>query len=435
MSEIKNYLQQFHAENYLQREPMWLYDLRRDAVSSFSRLGFPTQEQEDWKYTSLDAITALPFRLAESLPRKKEIEKLNLGEETHELVFLDGHFSPELSKIGELPPDVRLGSLQSFLKEEPHFLRLYLGQLVDYEKSGLIALNTAFMQDGAVLHLPAGAVLTKPVHLLFISSSEREENLCAFPRNILLAGPQSKASVIESYFCAGKPQYFTNAVTEIIVGAGASLEHYKVCLESKSACHLATMQIQQAKDSHFVSHSISLGGALVRNDLNLIFRGQGGHCDLNGLYLVEGKEHVDNHTTIDHALPYCTSDEFYKGILDDKARGVFNGKIYVRKDAQKTNAYQQNKNLLLSRGARIDTKPQLEIFADDVRCTHGATVGNLDSQALFYLQSRGLPKKEAQSLLLYAFAKDVLARFKIDGVRTYLENLLFQRLAEKRMSA
>jgi len=288
-------------------------------------------------------------------------------------------------------------------------------------------LNTALFADGAFLYVPPGDVVETPIHVMFVSTDEGRPTM-AHPRVLAVIGENAKASVIESYVGPGDARYFTNAVTEIVVGENGSLDHYKIQRESLHAYHVATMQVLQKRNARFQSHSVSFGGSIVRNDIVAVLDGEGVDCTLNGLYLGDGRRVVDNHTTIDHAKPHCGSREIYKGILADHARAVFNGKIIVRPDAQKTDAKQTNKALLLSEDATINTKPQLEIFANDVKCTHGAAVGQMDDEAIFYLRARGLGLNEARNLLVHAFAGDVLNRMPLEALRTRVEGVLLQLL-------
>jgi Fe-S cluster assembly protein SufD len=294
-----------------------------------------------------------------------------------------------------------------------------------------VALNTAFAEDGALIEIPRGLVVEEPIHLLFVSTPGTEPAV-SHPRNLILAGRESQATIIEAYVGLGDGVYFTNAVSEIVTAEGAVIDHYKLQGESEKAFHVATVQGLQERSSSLNSHNLSFGAALTRNDVNSVLDAEGAECTLNGLFVVAGRQHVDNHTTLDHAKPHCNSHELYKGILDGQAVGVFNGKIMVRKEAQKTNAIQSNKNLLLSEGAVINTKPQLEIYADDVRCTHGATVGQLDRDALFYMQTRGIAREAARDLLTYAFAGDLFDRVNVATVRNRLDEALYSKLSAAR---
>jgi Fe-S cluster assembly protein SufD len=349
------------------------------------------------------------------------------GADTLQLVFLNGRYSPEHSTAHQLPSGLSFRSLRGLLEEGDDMLSGHLARYAGYGKHAFTALNTAFVEDGALLHIARGALVEQPVLLLFVTAAGGRA-VVSHPRVLVLAERESQASVIELYASLGDSPHFTNAVTEAAVEEGAILEHYRIQMEAPSAYHVATAQFHQERSSTMLSHNVSFGGSIARNDITAVLDGEGAECTLNGLYLAGGNQHVDNHTTLDHARPHCASREYYKGILDGKSTGVFNGKIIVREDAQKTDAIQSNKNLLLSADAVVNTKPQLEIWADDVRCTHGATVGQLDLEAIFYLRSRGISREAARELLTYAFAADVLGRMKVKAVRERLEKELFERL-------
>ena len=322
-----------------------------------------------------------------------------------------------------MPGDVTVASLAGVLQGRSSVVEPYLGKFASHKTHSFVALNTAFIRDGAVVIIPEGAVVEEPIHLLFFSTTAGEPTV-SHPRVLIVAGRNSRATVIESYLGPAGHIYFTNAVTEVVLAENARLDHYKVQHESDEAFHIATMQVRLERDSNFSSHAITLGAALGRNEVNAYLNATGCECTLNGLYLAAGQQVVDNHTRIDHAQPHCASHELYKGILDDEARGVFNGKIYVHQDAQKTDAKQTNKTLLLSQDAVINTKPQLEIFADDVKCTHGATIGQLDDESLFYLRSRGIGVEEARAILTFAFANDIIRRIAVAPLRARLEDHL-----------
>jgi Fe-S cluster assembly protein SufD len=313
---------------------------------------------------------------------------------------------------------------------QSNLVEKHLAQYADVSKEVFAALNTAFLSDGAFVYLPKGTVLENPIHLLFVSTGESSRPSVSHPRTLVVAEASSQAQIIESYAGFGPGVYFTNAITEVVAGEDATIDHYKLQREGLDAFHIGTVQLQLERSANISTQSISLGGALVRNHVNAVLNGEGAEATLNGFYLVNGTQHVDNHTSIDHAKPHCTSHELYKGILDGRARGVFNGRIIVRPDAQKTDSKQTNKNLILSEEALVNTNPQLEIYADDVKCTHGATIGQLDSDALFYLRSRGIDLVSAKHLLTYAFAGDFIHRLKIEPLRTELEKTLVARLAE-----
>ena len=307
-------------------------------------------------------------------------------------------------------------------------MKAILARYARFQSHAFVALNTAALEDGAFISIPRNAVVDEPIHLLFVSTAT-EHPTVSHPRTLILAGENSQATIVETYVGPEGDVYFTNAVTEVVCAENAVIDHYKVQRESLAAFHIATMQVQLARSSNFTSHSIGLGGRLVRNDANAVLGGEGGECTLNGVYLANGRQLMDNHTAIDHAMPHCNSHEVYKGIIDGHARGVFNGKIFVRPDAQKTDAKQTNQTLLLSPDAQIHTKPQLEIFADDVRCTHGATIGQFSADALFYLRARGINKDDARALLTYAFASDIVSRIKVEPIRAQLDHALLSERA------
>ena len=360
---------------------LWIQSMREAGFQKFAELGFPTTHDEEWRFTNVAPVARSAFQVGSA----------NV-----------------------------VSSEQSGAEE----LENHLGRYASIEKSAFVALNTAFLGDVRVFRVPKGAVLEQPIEVTY----EVAGDVAVHPRTLILVGANAQCSIIETY--KGQGQYFTNAVTEIVVGEGAVVDHYKVQLEDIRASHIATLQAQLGRSANFTSHSISLGGALVRNDSNAVLA-EGTEATLNGLYVVTGTQHIDNHLSVDHAKPHGTSHELYKGILDGKASAVFNGKILVRKDAQKTDAKQTNKNLVLSDEAVIDTKPELQIFADDVKCTHGATIGQLDTEAMFYLRSRGIGREQARNLLIYAFAQDIGDRIKVQALRDSLERTLFEKFHER----
>jgi Fe-S cluster assembly protein SufD len=347
---------------------------------------------------------------------------------------VDGRYSSRLSGVSSAAAGsrgVRIESLASAIKTDPGRLLPHLANYARYDDNAFTALSTAFMQDGALVSIPDGTVLKDPIHLLFVST-EAGVSAVSHPRNLFLLGRNSQASIVESHRSLASGVCFTNAVTEVLLGENAVLDHHHLQDERPGSYHIGATHVRQERNSNYTSHSVSLGGALVRNEIVAVLDGEGAECTLNGLYLATGKQHVDNHTVIDHAKPRCNSHELYKGILDGTARGVFNGKIVVRKDAQKTDAKQTNKNLVLSDGASIDTKPQLEIFANDVKCTHGATVGQLDDEAIFYMRSRGIGEGKARDILIDGFAGDVVDRIRIAPLRDALHDIIHRRLETER---
>ena len=423
-------------------EPARIGRMRDEALSRFLASGFPTTKHEEWRFTSVEKIATRTFALAggaAASARHADISPFELPDVFGAtLVFVDGRYAPALSKVGALAAGAQVGSLADYAAGHTGTLEQYLGHVAPFDRQPFVALNTAFFADGAFVHLPARTVLDKPIHLQFISTGvtngvstlndPRPHLIGAHPRVLIVMGEQSQGAVVESYAGPAGAEYFTNVVTEVVMGEQSVLDHYKLQHESNQAFHVGAIYVKAARSANCSSHSISLGGALVRNDVVAVLGGEGGHCTLNGLYLVDGQRHVDNHTTIDHAMPNCDSREIYKGILAGKARGVFNGKIIVRPDAQKTDAKQTNRALLLSEDAQINSKPELEIFANDVKCTHGAAVGQLDKDAVFYLRSRGIGLVEARHVLIHAFAGDVLNKLPLLAVRKGVEDVLHRQL-------
>ena len=414
-------------------QPAWLMRTRTDALNRFRALGFPTTRDEEWRFTNVAPIADRAFTLgAEPLDAGRvDVAPFRLpGNLSAEVVFVNGTYVPALSTLGWLPPGTAIESLASALAARTGDIEPYLTRLAPFEGHAFTALNTAFLADGACIRIPPRALVEKPIHVLFVATRDPDGRATmSHPRVLAVLGDGSQASIVESYAGADDAAYFTNAVTEIVLGENAVLDHYKLQHESSQAYHIGGVHLRLQRSANCTSHSISLGGLLVRNDVVAVLDGEGAECTLNGLYLADDQRLVDNHTTIDHAKPHCGSREIYKGVLADRARGVFNGKIIVRPDAQKTDAKQTNRALLLSEDAQVNTKPQLEIFANDVKCTHGAAVGQLDDEAVFYLRSRGLAESEARRLLIHAFAADVLNRMPLESTRAGAERVLQQRLA------
>lgn len=401
--------------------------LRRAAFERFAALGFPTTKDENWRYTNLAPSLRTSYVPANELPLDAIREKLgalpfaDLG--CPRLVFVNGRYAPGLST----PPEgITAFSLYDALISGA--AAAHLARYADIENNSLAALNTAFLEDGAFIEIARGKVLERPLYLLYVSA-HGDRPAVTYPRTLIVAGRDSQAVIAEGFLALDGGAYFTNAVTEISMAEGAVIEHEKLQLESLEALHTGLLRVEQAANSSFVSQNIAMGAALARNEIAVVLGGEGAECTLNGLYATLGTQHVDNHTTLDHAKPHTTSTELYKGILDGRSQGVFHGRIIVRQEAQKTDAVQRNKNLLLSEAAAINTKPQLEIYADDVRCTHGATVGQVDPDAVFYLRSRGVGLEDARNLLTYAFTSEIVQKIKVEGIRSRLEKALFEHLA------
>ena len=414
--------------------PRWLQDLRDRGAARFTALGFPTVRDEEWRFTNIAPIANAEFAAAPAETARVNEESLAefvYSDAPNRIVVVNGRFSRELSRVQALPNGVRVGSLAAAVTDHADVVPRYLGQLAEFGTKAFTALNTALAVDGVYVHVPDGAVLEQPLHLLFVSLPESGSlPMMTNVRALVVAGDRSQVRIVETYVGAAGAAYFTNTVTELFAGEGAVVDHYKVQQESFGAFHVASMHVHAGRNANFSSHSFSLGAKIVRNDVTALLDGEGAECTLNGLYLADGDRLVDNHTVIDHAKAHCPSHEIYKGILGGKARAVFNGKIVVRQDAQKTDAKQTNRALLLSDNASINTKPQLEIFADDVKCTHGAAIGQIDEDAIFYLRARGLTYFEARDMLIHAFAGDILDRVKVEPLRAALEAELYAQLAK-----
>ena len=406
-----------------------IHQIRKDALSNFGKLDFPSIKDEEWKYTSIAPL--LKYNFVPSVTEKKiskdVIKSLLFDEMEHSLlVFINGKFSSEHSDLLNLPEGVIAGSIANEIKNNNEILLKHFGKYADFKNHIFTALSTAYTEDGAFIYIPAGKIVEEPIHIVFITDST-DEKILTQPRNLFVAEKNSQVTIIEHFVGNEDEIYFTNAVTEIVAEENAVLDHIKLQKESKKAFHIARMEVDQERNSNFSSHLISTGGDLTRNDFNAKFNDEGGECTLNGLFMVDGTQLFDAHTLMDHAKPRCNSHEHYKGILDDQSRGVFNGKVIVRQDAQKTNAFQENNNILLSDQALVNTKPQLEIFADDVKCSHGATIGQMDDDAKFYLKSRGIGEEASKGILLHAFASDVITSIKTEAIRNYVEKLITEK--------
>ncbi len=411
--------------------PWFLRKLRQDGFVRFSDRGFPTLRDEDWRFTNVAAIAQTPFRLVPNggrLPAPSDLAAYRIAEAAGEWVFIDGRFAPSLGSVRDLPKGVEVGSLANEIENNPGAIEPHLGRYLNIERDPFSALNTAFIDDGAYIHIPRGTVLRSPIHLLFISTAHNAPSV-HHPRNLIVVGETSQATIIEQYVSLGRGEkVLCNTATELSVGDHSVVSHYMIEREEEGAFNISTLRIQQGRTADVASHSLLAGGALVRNNVHPVLAGEGGECLINGLFLGRHRQHLDNYMLVEHASPHCASRQFYNGILDGHAHGVFHGRIIVHKQAQKTDAKQTNRNLLLSDTAQIDTKPQLEIYADDVKCTHGATIGQIDEDALFYLRSRGIAEASARRLLLFAFASECLERMRAGPAQAYVENLIQQAL-------
>ena len=404
----------------------WLRQRRVEALERFMEQGFPTLKHEDWKYTDVRPIAMRRFAPAAGDGRLDPQALAPYAWSGHQLVFVDGRYAPALSRPGSLPRGVRLLSLAAALAEEPLLLESWLGRQMPTPRHGFEALNTTFLQDGAVVWIGRGVTVEAPIHLLFLATGAPES--AVYWRNLIVAETGSRATVIETYASLDGAAHLTNAITEVTLESGALLEHYRLGRESDTAYHIGATHARLARDSRYASHAVTFGARLARHELDAVLDAEGAECLLNGFYATRGQQHVDNHTRIEHRAPHGTSREWYKGVLDDRSRAVFSGRIVVHPQAQRTDAEQANHHLLLSRDAEADSRPQLEIYANDVKCAHGASAGHLDEDALFYLRSRGLDEARARGLLVYAFAADVLARMRLAPLRQALEQQLAGRL-------
>ena len=415
--------------------PAWLAALRRKAFDRFEALGFPTTRDEDWHFTSVTPIAERTFKSVKVAPTTLRLDDLKpylVDESWHRLVFVNGQLEPSLSQFVGLSADVDLLPLSDMMREEPAWIEKHLGSLAGFDRAAFTALNTAFMQDGTVLRVPKGEVVDLPIHIVHVVDQQSNGG-ALHPRTLVVAEPLAQVTLVESFVGIGGGSYLVNGVAEVVVGHGARVDHYKVQRESIDAFHVGTTQVTQGRDSIYHSFSYAAGAALSRTNVYTKLVGAGGEARLNGLYMLDGSQHADHQTFVEHLAESCASRELYIGVLDGSSHGVFNGKVYVDPVAQKTDGKQTNKALLLSPTARVDTKPQLEIFADDVKCTHGATIGRMDEMALFYLRSRGIGADNAKSLLTYAFAAESLETIEIDSLRLALEQDAFERFTHTRL--
>jgi Fe-S cluster assembly protein SufD len=434
MRETDPHVEQFGRLEQQTKQPSWLSPLRRAGMARFTELGFPTVHQEDWRFTNVAPIARLPFKpnvqAAHGELEAKSIAGFTFGRlPAIRLVFVNGQFAEDLSSLGPQRDGIIVSNLAAALSDHAELVQKHLGRQAESENNSFAALNTAFFQDGGFIYLPRGKELERPVHLLFLSTS-KEAGATSLPRNLILAGAGSRATVLETYASTVNASSLTNAVTELVLEENARIEHCKYQDESTSAFHIAAVHAQLGRHANLISHSIALGARLSRNNIRTALAGEGVECVLNGLYLTKGEQLADHHMIVEHAQPHCNSHEYYNGILDERSRGVFHGRILVRPAAQKTDAKQTNKNLLLSEDATVDTKPQLEIYADDVKCTHGATIGQLNEESIFYLRARGIGEERARRMLIHAFAAEIIERVRHAPAREELDQLVWARLEQ-----
>jgi len=420
-------------------EAGWLAALRREALAAFADAGLPDTKQEEWRYTNVAPIAKADFPLATPPARAVDRE----GLESHAFpvfacsvfVFVNGRFAPELSAGSELPGGARVESLRALRESDAAALEGRLGALADPKANAFAALNTSFLDDGAVVRVPRGGEAGQPIHLVFISAPtvSGDAGAVVHPRVLVVAEEGSHVCLIQDHVCVGNATGMSNPVTEIHADANAAVDFVLLQREPDHRFHVSNLAVRQERSSRVSAHTLALGGALVRNDASVLLADEGAECDLHGLFVAGGRQRIDNHTTVDHAVPHCTSRELYKGILGGSARGVFRGRVIVRPDAQKTLASQSNPNLLVGRHAEVDTKPQLEIYADDVKCSHGSTIGQLDPDALFYLRARGIGESRARDLLTRAFALEILDALPAEALGQALDALLLERLRYARL--
>ena len=436
MTSKANHGTELLVNNFSQFEtaahPKWLLPVRKAGLAGFAELGFPKLSDEDWRFTNVAPIANLPFTLARAAAvngaETKLIDESAFAKLSgHRLVFVNGFFCAKLSSLKPVSGGARVESLAAALAQDSTLIEKHLGQYARTANNTFAALNQAFFTDGAFIFVPQGVEVAEPVQLIYISSATQNGETI-LPRNLVIAEANSKLTVVESYISTGNVAYFTNAVTEIFAGDNAQVEHVKLQDEATSAFHIATIAGEFGRASNVTVHSFALGAKLSRTNIRTKLAGEGLECILNGLYLTRGEQLADHHMIVEHAQPQCASHEYFNGIPDDKSKGVFHGRIYVHPIAQKTDAKQTNKNLLLSDDATADTKPQLEIYADDVKCTHGATIGQLNDESIFYLRSRGIGTDTARQMLIHAFAGEIIERIKCEPAREVIDKLVWDRL-------
>jgi len=409
-----------------------VHDVRKKALDAFKTMGIPGPKNEEYKYTNLGKALDKAFDLGKASTSGSltadQVSKFYIPNlDANQLVFVNGKFSKELSDIKSPEDQVIIKDLGTAFEEDQDSIDTFFSKQAQYDKDAFVALNTAFSLDGCFIKVPDNAIVEKPIALYFVNDASQSQSFNN-PRNLFLVGKNSQVTFLEDFNTEGDNESLTNIVTEIVVDENASADYYKLQNNKDTAYHIGTTQVYQTRSSRFSAYTFTLNGAMIRNNMNIVVDAEGCESNMYGLYLLNGNTHVDNHTEVDHRKPHCESNELYKGILDDKSHGVFNGKVFVRQEAQKTNAFQSNKNILMSDNSIMNSKPQLEIWADDVKCSHGCTTGQLDEDGLFYLRARGLSEESARALMLYAFAVDVLSTVKLQPLKEYLEDLISERL-------
>jgi Fe-S cluster assembly protein SufD len=437
--QLPDYLEAFlqlQKQSPVHRQESWLRGVREDAFTTFCQLGFPTVHDEDWRFTNVAPIAQSTFHLPEhecNGVTDDDVAAYRLEGLAAQLVFVNGRYVPGLSRLPVGHKGLQVSSLAEAMLKEREKVEPHLARYADYSKEAFTALNTAFFEDGAFVFIPRGLALQEPIYLLYLNAGSGTPWM-AHPRNLIVAGENSQATILEDYVSLGAGVSFSNVVTEVAAGEQAVLHHYRTERESTDVFHVSTLRIQQGRSATVNSHSVLAGGALVRNNIHPVLAGEGGNCLINGLFVSNGRQHLDNYMKVEHRSAHCASHQFYNGILDGESRGVFHGRILVCEGAQQTDSKQTNRNLLLSDTAQMDTKPQLEIFADDVKCTHSATIGQIDEGALFYLRSRGLDEASAKGLLLFAFASECLERMNPGLIRNYLAKIIMRAMPQAKQS-
>jgi Fe-S cluster assembly protein SufD len=423
-----------HASLAKGAQPEWLTSLRRKAIEHYQEIGLPTTHLEEWRFTNTQALNGTRFEPAPAASAAgldiAAIERLTLGGDLFRIGLVNGRLAPELTNLAGLPAGVTVQGLSDALRAKSPVVEANLGRHARWENNAFSALNTALFEDGVVIHVAKGVVVERPIHVLHVTVPTGGNPMVTHLRHLVVAEESAQVRIIESYV-GRRGTYWTNAITEIVAGDNAVADHYRLNREADEAYHTGRVDMFAGRSGVANTHTITFGGLLTRNDTGVVLGGEGADSTMNGLTVIGGRQLVDNHTSIDHAVPHCTSHELYKAVLDDTAKTVFNGRILVRKDAQKTDSKQTNKNLLLSDKALVNSNPQLEIYADDVKCTHGATIGQLDEGMIFYLRSRGIATKAAEHLLTYAFANDIVTRIQVPALRERLNDYLVHRLRDE----
>lgn len=417
------------SQNGLSKEPSWLIEFRKKSLANFSTLGFPTMENEEWKYTNISAISKTEYKLPETFPHNLSVAKIKeyLISNSYYLVFLNGKFISELSSFPQ-ESGVKIFTISEGLKNNPDLVSTYLTKLIETEKNSLVSLNSALFNDGIFIELAENTKLLKPIEIIYLTQNEDCIPRIISPRSCVVVGKNAQLDIVEQHVSLNSNNNFTNVVTEIFVEENAKCEYIKIQNEASEGFHIGNVAVSQKTSSDFFSFAFTLGCKISRNQIKFSLLGEKSNSNMNGLYISTNNQLHDNHTLIEHIEPECMSREFFKGIVYDEAKAVFNGKVYVHSIAQKTDSKQTNKNLLLSENATVDTKPQLEIFADDVKCTHGGTVGGIDANSLFYLKSRGVSQKSAEALFALGFASEVTETIENATIRKYVDNLVVKRL-------